>query len=123
MKNTQQVPQDPGLNSVALAERQDLYRTLARNFPNGAVLLYDADLRYTLADGLGLREVGLSSETLEGRTIWEVFPEDVCQILEPRYRAALSGEASNFQVAYAGRVFQVHALPIYDDEGEVASGM
>jgi PAS domain S-box-containing protein len=26
-------------------------------------------------------------------------------------------------VAYAGRIYQVHALPIYDDEGEVSSGM
>lgn len=119
----QHIAQDPGSNPVALAERQDLYRTLARNFPNGAVLLYDRDLRYTLADGMGLAEVGLSSETLEGRTIWEVFPENVCQVLEPRYRAALAREASNFEVAYAGRIYQVHALPIYDDEGAVSSGM
>jgi hypothetical protein len=55
-------------------DRVDLYRIMARNFPNGAVLLFDRDLRYTLADGIGLAEVGLFSEMVEGKTIWEVFP-------------------------------------------------
>lgn len=110
-------------SSLTLPKRADLYRALAQNFPNGAVLLYDRELRYTLADGMGLSEIGLSSEMLEGKTIWETFPQDVCQVIEPRYRAALAGEASNFEVAYAGRVYQVHVLPIWDDLGEISSGM
>ncbi|HBE58408.1 MAG TPA: hypothetical protein DDW56_13090, partial [Cyanobacteria bacterium UBA11366] len=56
-----------------LAESERLYRTIVQNFPNGAVALYDPDLRYTIADGKGLAEVGLSQELLEGKTIWQVF--------------------------------------------------
>lgn len=116
---------DASLSNIQLAmpKRADLYRTLAQNFPNGAVLLYDLELRYTLADGIGLREIGLSSEMLEGKTIWKVFPEEVCRVLEPRYRAALAGQASNFEVVYAGRIYQVHVLPIWDKHGEISSGM
>jgi PAS domain S-box-containing protein len=65
---------------------EERYRTLARNFPNGAVLLFDRDLRYQLADGLGLADVGLSKDILEGRTIWEAFPGHV-----ERDRAVLPG--------------------------------
>jgi PAS domain S-box-containing protein len=103
--------------------RGELYRTLAHNFPNGAVLLFDCDLRYTLAEGVGLSEVGLSREFVEGKTIWEIFSPDVSALLEPRFRDALAGQASTFEVAFAGRVYQVHALPIFDSRGEISTGM
>ncbi|HKZ85583.1 MAG TPA: GAF domain-containing protein [Anaerolineae bacterium] len=106
-----------------LRRSEELYRTLARNFPNGAVILFDADLRYILADGAGLAEVGLSKEMLEGKTIWEIFPADVVEILEPRYRAALAGQASAFEVSFAERTYALHALPIRDERGEIVAGM
>jgi hypothetical protein len=52
-------------------------------------MLFDSDLRYTLVDGTGLAEVGLSPEGMEGKTIWEVFPPEMCAQIEPQYRAAL----------------------------------
>jgi hypothetical protein len=68
-----------------LPEKGELYRTLARNFPNGAVILLDKNLRYILADGTGLNDIGLSSQMLEGKTIWEIFPDEVSRVIEPRY--------------------------------------
>ncbi|HKZ85308.1 MAG TPA: hypothetical protein VJ793_16860 [Anaerolineae bacterium] len=52
-----------------LRRSQELFHALVRSFPNGAVFVYDRDLRYTLADGAGLAEVGLSKDMLEGKTI------------------------------------------------------
>ncbi|MBL8056687.1 MAG: PAS domain-containing protein [Anaerolineales bacterium] len=106
-----------------LQESEERYRTLAHNFPNGAVLLFDADLRYTLADGAGLAEVGLSPEALEGRTIQEVFPPEVCALLEPPFRAALAGEASAFEVPFADRLYLVHTVPVRDAAGAVTAGL
>jgi PAS domain-containing protein len=40
-----------------LRRSDERYRALARSFPNGAVFLFDANLRYALADGAGLAEV------------------------------------------------------------------
>jgi PAS domain S-box-containing protein len=111
------------VNQYSIPTRDQLYRILAQNFPNGSVLLFDRDLRYILADGVGLGQVGLSSETLEGRTIWEVFPEEICRQIEPHYRAALAGESSTFEIPFAGRIYNVHTLPIRDDSGLVTTGM
>src|SRR6185295_8365226 len=76
---------------AALRESEARYYTLVRNFPNGAVLLFDHYLRYTLAEGTGLAEAGLSRSALEGQTIYQVFAPDICQIIEPPFRAALDG--------------------------------
>lgn len=113
----------PAMSQFNLPARDELYRILAKNFPNGSVLLFDRNLRYILADGIGLGQVGLSSEMLEGKTIWEVFPEEVCQTIEPWYRAALAGESSSFEIPFAGRIYFVHTLPIHDERGEISTGM
>ena len=92
----------------ALRKSEELYRTLAANFPNGAVFLFNQELQYTIADGAGLAPVGLSKEALEGKTIWEAWPPDICAMLDPYYRAALAGTAASFEVSYAHRIYLMH---------------
>jgi PAS domain S-box-containing protein len=107
----------------ALRKSEDRYHTLAKNFPNGAVLSFDRDLRYTVADGAGLATLGLSKEALEGKTIWEALPPHTCAIIEPHYRATLAGEARVYEVPYANHVLLVHALPLKNESAEIVGGM
>jgi PAS domain S-box-containing protein len=107
----------------ALRASEQRYRALAENFPNGVVLLFDQDLRYTLADGKGLVEVGLARDGLEGKTIWEALPPETAAEIEPIYRRALAGEASVSEVVFARRLFEVHVLPVRDADGHVLAGM
>jgi len=102
---------------------EERYRTLAANFPNGAVLLYDRDLRYIVADGIGLADVGLSREGLEGRTIWEALPPEASAHIEPYYRGALAGERGVWEMEFGGKTFRVHAEPVRDGEGTIVAGM
>jgi hypothetical protein len=107
----------------ALRKSEELYRTLVSNFPNGAVLLFDHNLRYTLAEGLGLAEIGLTKENLPGKTIWEVFPPEMCNIVEPSYRAALAGATTVMEVPYANHFYMMHVLPVKNEQEEVLAGM
>ena len=107
----------------ALRQSTEQHRTLVRNFPEGAIVLFDRDLRHVIADGLGLASVGLSREQMEGKTIWEVFPPAVCAAIEPSYRAALEGQESMFEYPYAKRTFFVRVTPVRDDaSGSVWGG-
>ncbi len=102
---------------------EERYRTLAKNFPNGAVLLYDQDLQFVIADGKGLARVNLSSEMLTGRILREVLPAKMGDVLEPACRNALLGNPSTFEMPYGGRIFEVHVHPIRDDDGNIVSGL
>jgi PAS domain S-box-containing protein len=106
-----------------LKKSEAQYRAMAANFPNGAVILFDRELRYRIADGLGLEEVGLSQSVLEGRTIFEVFPPEVYEQIEPRYRAVLAGRIQAFEMEYGGRFYQVRCVPVRDENGRVAWGL
>jgi PAS domain S-box-containing protein len=110
-------------SDAALRASQERYRQLAHHFPNGAVMLFDRDLRYLLADGQGLAVVGLSPGEMEGRTIQEVFPADLVSRIEPQYRAALAGQQQVREVAFKDHLYLTHAVPVRDASGEVVAGL
>lgn len=106
-----------------LRRSEELYRTLAESFPNGAVLLFDGELRYIIAGGAGIADSGLSQGGLEGKTIREALPKETCDAIEPHYRAALDGEARVFELEFLGRRHEVHVVPVRDEKGTVTAGM
>ena len=106
-----------------LRRKDKLYRTLARNFPNGAVFLFDRDLRYTLAEGSGIKALGLESDSIEGKTIWEALSPEMSEMLEPVYRQALAGSATTFEAPESDQVYLVQVLPVTNSSGEIYAGM
>jgi PAS domain S-box-containing protein len=108
---------------AALRRSELLYRTLARNFPNGAVFLFDHDLRYTIADGQALADYGYSRETLEGQTLYDALPPQSVSIQEPLYRAALAGHESVHETTSGDHTFMAYYLPVRNEQGEIFAGM
>ncbi|HEX2867848.1 MAG TPA: PAS domain-containing sensor histidine kinase [Ignavibacteriales bacterium] len=107
----------------ALSMSEKRYRILAQNFPNGAVILFDKDLRYIVADGNGIARTSSTMDSVVGKTIWELYPSETCKLIEPYYRAALNGEENIFTHRLFDRYYEFHTLPIKEAYGDVASGM
>ena len=117
---------DVTLSKVAEEEvekRDKLYRTLAKNIPATAVLLFDRDLRYTLADGEQLRLHKFSQDMFENRTIWEAFPPEIADEWAIYYRRALNGEHMSVEMKYEDRWLQINVLPVRDEKGDIFQGM
>lgn len=110
-------------SEAALRQSEELYRTLVKNFPNGAVFLFDDQMRYTIAEGTGLATVNLTSEELIGKTIWETLPRKTARVLEPIYREALQGKSTVTEMPFGDRLYQVHVLPVINKDGKVLAGM
>lgn len=110
-------------SEAALRKSEELYRTLVKNFPNGAVFLFNEELRYTIAHGLGLATLNLDSEALTGKTIWEILPPETSQVIEPIYRQALKGKSTETEIPFDDRFYRLHVLPVINADGEILSGM
>lgn len=113
-------------NSQTLQElknREKLYRTLAQNIPNTAVLLFDRDFRYTLAEGRQLERHGYSREMFEGKTLDEIFPPEISEEYANYYRRALNGEDVCFEQENKDGDYQIYVVPVRDESGEIFSGM
>jgi len=106
-----------------LERRENLYRTFTRNIPNTAVLLFDKDLRYTLAEGVQLAAQGFSREMFEGKTIFEIFPTKKAKEWAKYYRRALKGESVRLDLKTEKGSFEVYVVPVRNDNGEIFAGM
>ena len=106
-----------------LKESEQLYRQIARNVPNSAILIFDRDLRYVLAEGALIGIISPPKEELEGKTIFEVTDAAIVQEREQKYRAVLDGSNEIEQYAEGGKSLLTNALPIKDEEGKIIYGM
>ncbi len=106
-----------------LVKRENLYRTLAKTIPRTAVLLFDTDYRYTLADGQQLANHDWSQEMFEGRTLWEVFPGDTSKEWARYYEKALRGEDVILDFSDSEGAYEVSVLPVRNETGDIFAGM
>ncbi|WP_372912635.1 ATP-binding protein [Salinigranum sp.] len=99
------------------------YRTLAENLPNGAVALYDRDLRYLVVEGTAFDALPVDRVHLEGERFGDAHSPAYVERYGSLYRAALDGERSEFEFTYAGRTYRGHTVPVRDRTGAVVAGM
>ncbi|WP_083898822.1 bacterio-opsin activator domain-containing protein [Natronococcus jeotgali] len=105
-----------------LRESEQKYRSLVESFPNGAVGLFDEDLRYTALGGELLGQLDISPDDSIGESIYDRYPDDIVSQIEPYFEAALDGESGSLEVEYSGRDLFVSITPVMDED-EVFSGM
>ncbi|MGF1464472.1 MAG: PAS domain-containing protein [Maricaulaceae bacterium] len=112
------------LDQVAdeLAHAEARNRALGAAFP-GLALAFDLDLRPITAEGSGLGDFGLTPRRLAAATLAELFPTIVFAAAEPQLRAALTGERRAFELAFAGRRYDVIASPARTDLGVIVGGV
>lgn len=106
-----------------LRRSEERYRTLAQNLPDSALLLYDYDLRFILADGPELEANGFSREMLEGKTLHEALPPEFAQMVEPNMRRALAGEVFHAELPFEDRIYHYSYVPLRDGSGAVPMAM
>jgi diguanylate cyclase (GGDEF)-like protein/PAS domain S-box-containing protein len=93
-------------------ELSEVCRSVFDHYPNGAIALYDTDLRFVYVGGGVLSLVGLSAEGMVGSTVMELFEGSIVEAVEPIYRDALAGQAGSVEVTLAGRRLVVRTAPI-----------
>lgn len=106
-----------------LRRREALYRTTARNLPNSAVVIYNPDLEYILAEGPALAAMGRSKEEVEGKTIHDIVVPERLEDAIAGYRRVLAGGVEVVERNLEGRLYQLHTSPLHNEDGEIYAGL
>ena len=105
---------------VALRESERLYRTIARHLPSTVLLMFDRDLRFVLAGGGGLAEVGLTPEQIEGQLV----EAHAMPWLLPNYRQVFDGASTDEEIVRKdGRTYRVQLVPVRDEADQIFAGL
>lgn len=99
----------------ALQRSQKLYETVAKNFPNGSINLLSRDLIYEFSEGKGVRH----SKQIIGTPFLKAHREGAREALEECLNRTLQGKESSLEYTTDRGTSLLHAVPIFDDQGEV----
>ena len=101
-----------------LQESEARYRSLAENFPNGALFLFDRQYRCLVANGKAFDQMGVRNDKIVGKSLNIIFP-DLWETMEPHLEAALQGRETQFRITLSGRTFSNQALPVINEQGSL----
>jgi len=106
-----------------LEEINRRYQTIVKNFPNGAVFLFDKNMKYIHVEGKALSEEGLDPTEMIGKTVKDVFPAEVSDVAYKNQMILLSSKNCYFEVKFAGRTYANWGEPIVNNKNEIEEGV
>ncbi len=109
--------------AAALRQSEKLYRLFARHMPHTSVVMFDREMRYTLAEGPFLSRFGTAYQDIVGKTVQEVLTGERLNFIVPVYQRTLAGETAEFDRETADFAYQSYASPLRDEAGTIIGGM
>lgn len=105
--------------TAELRESEQLYKSIARNFPGGVISIFDRSFRYLFAEGQGLYELGIETDDLIGINYLERLTEDTREKVRSELEKVFEGEFRNFDVEVDKRSYALNAVPLTNESGEI----
>ncbi len=106
-----------------LHQSQRLYEAIARNFPNGMIGIYDANLRLVFTEGMEYRRIGILPDTLVNKTVDEIYPPAIAAQLKPFLLDTFSGRQNRLTVDFGEAQYRYTATPVHDSDGAIRQVM
>ncbi len=94
-----------------LLKGKRLHDAMVHNFPDGVICVLNKELKYVLADGIGLAELGLHGAELKGEQAVIGSGEEL--------KRAFAGESVSFETMINHEPYTVKAVPIPDVNNEI----
>lgn len=105
--------------TAELRESEQLYKSIARNFPGGVISIFDRSFCYLFAEGQGLYELGIETEDLIGINYLERLTPATKGKVKDELEKVFSGEFRNFEVEVDKRAYSLSAVPLTNEKGEI----
>jgi PAS domain S-box-containing protein len=103
---------------------RQIYRSIAKNIPNGFVVVFNRDLEFVLAEGPFLSRLGYVKKDIEGKCVKDHLPDGkTWKHLEGHFKKVLKGQVMKFEASENGLDFLIHLLPLKNKYGEIYAGM
>jgi PAS domain S-box-containing protein len=102
-----------------LKQSEQLYKSIARNFPSGVISIFDRSLRYMFAEGQGLFELGIQTEDLIGQDYLARMEASTAATVKNNLDKVFAGEPMSFEVQVEKNTYLINAVPLADNEGLV----
>ena len=100
-----------------------LYRNLFNNIPELNIYIFDKNLRFLIAEGVEMKNIGLTGDSFTGKTLNEISHERVKKLWTPIFQKVFKGEKVRKEYQIDNYYYLIRIIPIMDNTNEVNSGL
>jgi PAS domain S-box-containing protein len=98
----------------AVKRSENMYKLIARNFPNGTINVFDRELRYIFVEGKELFELGITGEKLIGTKFIHRLDPRIAPIAQQELMEVFKGLPRTFEIELRGQHYVLNAVPLTD---------
>ncbi len=110
--------------AILLEKTESIYRTIASNVPDSAVLMFDKNYFVILAEGPILDQLSYKVPIKVGLHINEIYEEQECALVKNLLESAFKGKEYQFIKEYPNRkIFLIDYKPVKNAVGEIFNVM
>jgi PAS domain S-box-containing protein len=102
-----------------LIESEQLYRSIAENFPKGTVDVLDRELRYIYTEGKEYQQLGMDPKELIGSFHLLKYEAEVAEEAKKQLDAVLKGDTVMYEIKYGGQYYLKSGVPLINADGEI----
>jgi PAS domain S-box-containing protein len=102
----------------ALRDSENLYSTIAQNFPKGFISVIDKDLKFVFVEGKELEDLKIAPSDLIGKRFCDLLPPSKAADFEAGLLNALKGEVVTQEIRIKENEYSVNAVPLTYNEGQ-----
>ncbi|UJP65924.1 PAS domain S-box protein [Mongoliitalea daihaiensis] len=102
-----------------LIESEQLFRSIAENFPKGIVEVLDNKLFYVYTDGKEYHDMGIDPNQLVGTAHLSKYESYISNEVRKQLDKVLQGESVMFEVIIGDRYYLKSGVPLYNKQGKI----
>ncbi|MBD0778457.1 PAS domain S-box protein [Maribacter sp. ANRC-HE7] len=102
-------------------ESQSMFTAIAKNFPKGIIIVFNADFEIDYIDGGEMRRMGMDKTDFEGRCIDNitVFKKERIHRVKNDIKRTMKGEHLSFETQFNNKYYTVNTSPLMGGNDEV----
>ncbi|WP_168196218.1 ATP-binding protein [Echinicola soli] len=106
-----------------LIASQQLYQSIAENFPKGTIDVLDRDLKYIYTEGSEYRNLQINPKHLIGAFHLAKYEADVAAHAKAHLEEVFGGKTVTYEISYNGENYKKIGVPLRNEEGEVTRAL
>lgn len=102
-----------------LQTSEQLYSSIANQFPHGFIMMLNSELKFVLIDGQDLKRLGINQESLLNQKACLLVTEEKQPVMEYYLKRVLEGEALTFEFDIQQHSYAFRGTPLTNGFGEI----
>ncbi len=110
-------------HQLHLQKYLNMYKLLLNNIPELSVFVFDKDLRFSMAEGMHIRNIGLQEEELEGKTLYEISGRKIKDRWIPLFLDVFNGKDVKKEYKLDNKHYLIRITPLRNEDNIIDSGL